>query len=119
MDTIIAVLGATVETWNVSVHIHIMDTIIAVLGATVETWNVSVYIHIMDTIIAVLGATIETWNVSVHIHIMDTNATEPFEINHRKLRVELLISEITGSVLHYPALHKKCHAYFYDFPPMF
>ena len=37
-------------------------------------------------------------------------------------RIELLISEITGSVLDYAAPHKKlfkCHAYFDHFPPIF
>ena len=40
------------------------------------------------------------------------------EINHRKWEVELLILDITRTVLDYIVPHEKCYAYFYHFPPI-
>ena len=60
--TVIVTFGAIIDTWNISINIHIMDinnigcippnkipqTTIATFGAIIDTWNISIYIHIMD-----------------------------------------------------------------------
>ena len=65
---------------------------------------------IPKTMIVACGAITDIWNVSVYIHIMDKNTTARHLWNK---------SEIIGSILHYSVPHKKCHAYFYHFPPIF
>ena len=62
------------------------------------------------------GAIIDTWNISIYTHIMDT-ITTALQITENG-GVELLVSEITGSILDYLVPQKKGHAYFYHFSPM-
>ena len=59
-------------------------------------------------------------NISIHVHIMDVNTTAPHPWNKsQKLEgVELLISELMGSVFDYPVPHKKCHVYFCHMQPL-
>ena len=72
-----------------------------------------------QTTIVAFGAITDIWNVSIYMHIMNINTTAL----HRKITenggVNLLISEISGSVLDCHVPHKKCRAYFYRFPPIF
>ena len=67
------------------------------------------------------GAITDTRNVSIYIHIMDKNTTSHLWINHRMgvggWRVggcgELLISEITESVTHFPVPHQTKQFFFF------
>ena len=65
-------------------------------------------------IIVAFGAVSDIWNVSIYIHIMDK--IDLTLVLQKKWKVELLISEITETVLAYPVLHKNVMLIFITSP---